>query len=163
MTLADELQKLEQLHRSGALSDEEFAKAKAALLHGPPPAPPQAGPAADPAAALEQQTRQWAMFLHLSLLAGIIVPLGGLVLPIVIWQIKKAELPGIDVHGKIVVNWIISAFLYAVGSVILVLAVVGIPLLIALGVLGVVFPIIGAIKANDGKVWKYPLSIPFLK
>jgi uncharacterized Tic20 family protein len=163
MTIADELQKLEQLHRSGALSDEEFAKAKDALLRGPPPAPPWAGPAADPAAALERETRQWAMFLHLSLLAGFIVPLGGLVLPIVIWQIKKAELPGIDVHGKIVVNWIISAFLYAVGGVILVLAIVGIPLLIALGVLGVVFPVIGAIKANDGEVWKYPLSIPFLK
>jgi uncharacterized Tic20 family protein len=163
MTIADELQKLEQLHRSGALSDEEFAKAKDALLHGPPPAPPWAGPAADPTAALERETRQWAMFLHLSLLAGFIVPLGGLVLPIVIWQIKKAELPGIDVHGKIVTNWIISAFLYAVGCVILILAIVGIPLLIALGVLGVVFPIIGAVKANNGEVWKYPLSIPFLK
>ncbi|MCX5672758.1 MAG: DUF4870 domain-containing protein [Planctomycetota bacterium] len=163
MTIADELQKLEQLHRSGVLFDEEFAKAKAALLCGPPPAPPQAGPAAADPAAIDRQTRQWAMFLHLSLLAGFMVPLGGLVLPIVIWQIKKAELPGIDVHGKIVVNWIISAFLYAVGCVILVLAIVGIPLLIALGVLGVVFPIIGAVKANDGEVWKYPLSIPFLK
>ena len=163
MTIADELQKLEQLHRSGVLFDEEFAKAKAALLCGPPPAPPQAGPAAADPAAIDRQTRQWAMFLHLSLLAGFIVPLGGLVLPIVIWQIKKAELPGIDVHGKIVVNWIISKFLYAVGCVILVLAIVGIPLLIALMVLMVVFPIIGAVKANDGKVWKYPLSIPFLK
>lgn len=35
MGLADELQKLEQLHRSGSLSDEEFAKAKAALLANP--------------------------------------------------------------------------------------------------------------------------------
>jgi uncharacterized Tic20 family protein len=47
--------------------------------------------------------------------------------------------------------------------VILILAIIGIPLLIALMVLMVVFPIIGAVKANDGKVWKYPLSIPFLK
>ena len=163
MTIADELQKLEPLHRTGVLSDEEFAKAKAALLCGPPPAPPWAGPAAADPAAIDRQTRQWALFLHLSLLAGFVVPLGGLVLPIVIWQIKKAELPGIDVHGKIVVNWLISKFLYAVGCVILVLAIVGIPLLIALMVLMVVFPIVGAVKANDGKVWKYPLSIPFLK
>jgi hypothetical protein len=32
MSIADELQKLEELHRSGALSDEEFAQAKAAVL-----------------------------------------------------------------------------------------------------------------------------------
>src|SRR5262249_44557684 len=36
MSLADELQKLEDLRRSGALSDQEFARAKAALLAGPP-------------------------------------------------------------------------------------------------------------------------------
>lgn len=32
MNIADELQKLQGLHRSGALSDEEFAAAKAAVL-----------------------------------------------------------------------------------------------------------------------------------
>jgi len=34
MSLSDELEKLQQLHRSGVLSDREFAKAKAALLDG---------------------------------------------------------------------------------------------------------------------------------
>jgi uncharacterized Tic20 family protein len=26
-----------------------------------------------------------------------------------------------------------------------------------------VFPLIAAIKANEGKVWRYPLSITFIK
>ena len=30
-----------------------------------------------------------------------------------------------------------------------------------LGLLCLIFPIIGAIKANDGEVWPYPLSIRF--
>jgi len=38
---------------------------------------------------------------------------------------------------------------------------IGIPLLIALAILAIVFPIVAAIKANNGQVWKYPLSIPF--
>jgi hypothetical protein len=38
MNIADELQKLQQLHASGALNDEEFAKAKQAVLNGTPPA-----------------------------------------------------------------------------------------------------------------------------
>jgi uncharacterized Tic20 family protein len=39
---------------------------------------------------------------------------------------------------------------------------IGIPLLWALLVVGIIFPIIGGIKANDGVLWKYPLSISFL-
>jgi phage shock protein C len=35
MTLSDELLKLQGLHERGALSDDEFAQAKARLLHAP--------------------------------------------------------------------------------------------------------------------------------
>ncbi len=103
------------------------------------------------------------MFLHLSLLAGWVVPLAGLVAPLLIWQIKKADLPELDVHGKIVVNWIISYLIYFVGAVFLSLLLIGIPLLVGLGIAGVVFPIIGGVKANNGEVWSYPLSIRILK
>ncbi len=103
------------------------------------------------------------MFLHLSQLAGFIVPFAGLIVPILIWQMKKADLPEIDQHGKIVVNWIISEVLFSIISVILIFVIVGIPLLMIVGVLAIVFPIIGGIKANSGEVWKYPLSIPFFK
>ncbi len=85
------------------------------------------------------------MLLHFSLLAGFLVPFAGLIAPIVIWQIKKDELPAIDAHGKVVVNWMISAFIYA----------------IACSILAIV--IIGGIKANEGKLWRYPLSIRVLK
>ena len=163
MNLADELHKLDQLHQAGALSDEEFARAKDAVLN--PPSVTVATPDREPVdpATREQETRQWAMLVHLSLLAGFVVPFAGLVLPIVLWQVKKTELPGIDIHGKIVVNWIISAIIYFFVSVLSILIIVGIPLLIALGIVGIVFPIIGGVKASNGEVWKYPLSIPFLK
>jgi uncharacterized Tic20 family protein len=160
MGVADELEKLQQLYQSGAINDDELALAKHRLLSGHP-VPAEPAPAAGPAD-VEAQTRQWAVFLHLSVFAGYVVPLAGLVVPIVIWQLKKAELPGLDAHGKVVVNWIISSILYAVVSVVLVFVLIGIPMLVALGVLCVVFPIIGAVKANEGQVWKYPLSIPFL-
>jgi uncharacterized Tic20 family protein len=47
-------------------------------------------------------------------------------------------------------------------SSLLLLALIGVPLLIALGMLCLIFPIVGAVKATSGVVWKYPLSIPFL-
>jgi uncharacterized protein len=111
----------------------------------------------------ETQTRQWALFLHLSLLAGFVVPLAGLVTPIIIWQLKKNDLPGLDIHGKNVVNWIISDLIYIAIGYILCFVLIGFPILIALGIVSIVFPIIGGIKANNGEVWKYPLTIRFVK
>jgi uncharacterized Tic20 family protein len=111
----------------------------------------------------EKETRQWAMFLHLSLLAGFVVPFAGFVAPILIWQLKKEEFPELDEHGKVVINWLISGLIYAGISFILMFLIIGIPMLMVLGLLAVVFPIVGGIKANNGELWTYPLSIPFLK
>jgi uncharacterized Tic20 family protein len=127
---------------------------------GDSPSPPPLPSAAVPSA-LELQTRQWAMFLHLSQLANYVMPFGGLIAPIIIWQIKKTELPGIDAHGKIVMNWLISAMIYGIVAFLSVFVLIGFVILPVLVVLTVVFPIIGGIKANNGELWKYPLSIPF--
>jgi len=166
VNIADELEKLHQLHQSGALSHEEYLAAKASLIDREktfPDAAQGGNSARSGAADLDLQTRQWAMFLHFSILAAFVVPIVGLVAPIVIWQLKKDQLPAIDVHGKIVVNWILSMIIYCVVSAVLVLVLVGIPLLVALGVVSVAFPIIGGIKANSGEIWRYPLSLTFLK
>jgi uncharacterized Tic20 family protein len=103
------------------------------------------------------------MFIHLSVFAGYMVPVLGLVLPIILWQVKKDQLPGVDPHGKIVVNFMISMVIYSFVSFFLIFLLIGIPMLIALSIIGIVFPIIGGIKANNGEVWQYPLMIPFLK
>jgi len=162
MNIADELKKLQELHASGGLSDLEFARAKAAILNGtagmPPPPPFQ------PQTSVEQETRQWAMFIHLGQLAGFAIPLAGLVLPFILWQIKKNELPGVDVHGKNVCNWIIAELIYgAIGGVLILACGLGLLILIPLGIIGIIFPIIGGLKANNGEVWVYPLSIKVLK
>lgn len=111
----------------------------------------------------EQEMRQWAMFLHLSQLAGYILPLLGLVVPIIIWQSKKDQFPILDVHGKNVINWIISELIYGAICFVLMFVVIGIPLLGILGILAVVFPIIGGIRANNGEVWRYPFTIEIIK
>ncbi len=108
----------------------------------------------------ERDFRQWAMFLHFSVLLGlVVVPIAGWIAPIVIWQIKKDEFPEIDEHGRIVVNWMISSFIYGIVSFFLIFLVIGIPMMAALGVVSVVFPLIGGIKANQGEIWPYPLSL----
>ena len=105
----------------------------------------------------------FCMLMHLSLFAGAVVPGAGLVLPIVMWATNKDESPIIDQHGKNILNFIISMVIYVAASVVLMIIVVGFFTLIAVGVLAIVFPIIAAVKANDGIYWPYPLCIRFFK
>lgn len=117
-----------------------------------------------PVSVSDKDERMWAMFLHLSVLLGVsVVPIAGFIAPIVIWQVKKNELPMIDEHGKVVVNWLISLFIYTTCAGLLTVFLIGIPLVFALWIIGIVFPIIGGLKANNGELWKYPLSITFLR
>jgi len=107
--------------------------------------------------------KQWAMILHLSVLAGLVVPFAGLLAPIIIFILKKEEMPGLVPHGYVIFNWLISALIYSVVCAILTIVLVGLLGFIALAILCIVFPIIGAIKASEGEVWPYPLSIKFFK
>jgi len=104
----------------------------------------------------DRETNQWAMFIHFSILAGWVIPIGGLIVPILLWQIKKDELPGIVPHAHVVLNWIVSSLVYALICFILVFLVIGIFGFMALGLATVIFAIIGGIKANDGELWPYP-------
>lgn len=109
------------------------------------------------------EERQMGMFVHLAQLANLVLFPVGVIIPIVLWQSKKEQMPALDAHGKMVVNWMISAVIYGIVSFVLVFLIIGIFLLIALGLLSVIFPIVGAIKANNGELWEYPLTIKFLK
>ena len=115
-----------------------------------------------PVTKYERDVRQWSMFIHFSLLAGFAVPGAGLILPVVLWQIKKDEFPEVDVHGKLVVNWIISLLIYSVICFLLCFLFIGFFLLPLLAIASVIFAIVGGIKANNGEVWEYPLNIKFL-
>jgi uncharacterized Tic20 family protein len=160
MTMADEFQKLQQLRESGALTEEEFQRAKRKLMEEETYTQRTSQSAPYPRD-IEKETRQWALFIHLSQFGTYVFPLVGIVLPIVLWQLKKDEFPGIDAHGRVVLNWIISVIIYSVFCIPLCFLLIGIPLLVIIGLAVVVFPIIGAIKANDGVLWRYPASISF--
>jgi len=108
------------------------------------------------------EENKFCMFIHLAQLIGYVFPAVGIALPIIMWATNRKRSVLADQHGKNVINWMISSFIYMIISVILVFVFIGIPLLIAIGICSLVFTIIGGIRANDGIVYKYPLSITFL-
>ena len=109
--------------------------------------------------ATEKETRTWAMLIHFSVLASWIVPLAGVIVPILIWQLKKDELPGIVPHAHVVMNWIITSLVYGFICLILTIIVIGALGFVVLGLATLIFSIIGGIKANEGEVWEYPGTI----
>jgi uncharacterized protein len=116
-----------------------------------------------PAALQTAEEKQMGMFLHLSQLANVIIFPLGIILPIVIWQMQKDKMPALDAHGKEAVNWMISETIYLIVSIIALFLIIGIVLLPVVALLGIIFPIIGAVKANNGELWRYPLAIKFIK
>ncbi len=105
--------------------------------------------------------RSWLVLLHLSLYLGYVVPLAGFVAPFAIWLLMKEGMPEMDEHGRNVADWIVTSTICYVVFGLLCLIAIGIPLLMLMAVLSLVFPIIGAVKASQGVAWRYPLTPRF--
>lgn len=110
----------------------------------------------------DMEEKQFTVLMHISQFAGYIFPFAGYALPIVMWVLFKDKSEVINEHGKKIINWMISSIIYGVFFGILCFLLIGFPLLWALGICLIVFPILGAVKANEGIVWKYPGTINFL-
>lgn len=108
--------------------------------------------------------RTWTILVHAIALIGFFVPWAGhIVGPLVIWLAKRDESPEIDAHGKESVNFQISMLIYSAIAAILCIVLIGIPILILLHILNVVFVIIATIQASDGRLFRYPLAIRLIK
>lgn len=116
------------------------------------------------------QDNLWPMLAHLSALAGLIIPFGNILGPLVVWLVKKDEMPIVNEYGKESLNFQISATLYliALGFVAFILTFIGIGLLlypvIGLAYLAdLILVIIASVEANKGNAYHYPLTIAFIK
>ena len=113
---------------------------------------------------LSKDVRNWAMLCHLSALVGLLGNgIGFFLGPLIVWLIKKEEHPFIDDQGKEAVNFQITMFIAFTIALVLSFVLIGIPLLLALGVLEIVFPIIAAVQASNGTHYRYPLALRFIK
>jgi uncharacterized Tic20 family protein len=116
-----------------------------------------------PSALQTADEKQMGLILHLSQLANVILFPVGVVAPIVIWQTQKEKMPALDAHGKMVANFMISMVIYTFVSIILMFVLIGFLTIFAVLLIGIIFPIVGAVKANNGELWEYPLTIKFIK
>ncbi|NNJ86297.1 MAG: DUF4870 domain-containing protein [Akkermansiaceae bacterium] len=137
----------------------------------PAEAPPQmpvvsAAPPMPPAHAdpfyLSDDDRTMGMLVHLlAILTGI---LGSLIL----WLVKKDQSRFVDHHGKEAVNFQLTMLLYIVVLMVFGLITMGfgmiiaVPLVMVIGICGLVFEIMACLAANRGEWHRYPMTIRFI-
>ncbi len=110
-----------------------------------------------------RQDNQLIVITHLSQLIVLITGFGSLILPLVLWVTQKEKVYKMDAHGKSILNFQLSLIVYFLVCIPLILFF-GLGLLgfLILGIFSVIYPIINAIKASNGEVPRYPLSLNFI-
>ena len=116
--------------------------------------------------------RDLVLAAHLSALVGLLgvpSPLG----PLVVWLAKRDSHPFVDDQGKEALNFNLSAFLYAVGifavGFVFSFVTLGIglllfiPIFFAVAIAWLVLVVIGAVRASRGELYRYPLTIRFIR
>ena len=109
----------------------------------------------EPVEPVDKDLQSWAMLLHLSPLVG------GIIGPLVVWLIKKDELPGLEEHFHLSMNFHIVQTVIFFASVVLAFITCGItaPICLAPAIMMMVCSIIAGIKANNGEQVSYPMVI----
>jgi uncharacterized Tic20 family protein len=100
------------------------------------------------------------MLSHLLALVGyFVIPFGNVAAPLIIYLMKKDESPFVADQARESLNFQISVCIYALISGVLVLVLIGILLLAAVGLAGIILTIIASVKAANGEAYRYPLTI----
>ena len=131
-----------------------------------PPTPPGGGPPAGgppgqrPLPA--DQERLWGMLAHLLSFVAAYIALG-FVAPLIVLLIFGPRSAFVRANAVESLNFNLSWLLYAVVGVILIVLGIGILILIALGLAYVVLIIIASFRANNGELYRYPLTVRFIR
>jgi len=125
--------------------------------------------------------RTWCMVCHLAALSSFFFSLGAVLGPLIVWMIKRDEMPEIIEHGKEAVNFQLTIWAAYFIAAIALAGTMGFSLLFGFGFVGLgsgfaigiilfivralswVLAIVAGIKANNGEFYRYPFSIRFIR
>lgn len=142
----------------GAPTGEPAQPPYGAQPYGQPPPYGQPQPYAGPGGPLTPDERTWGGAAHWSALVGAFVALAFLG-PLIVMITKGNESAYIRRQAVESLNFQLSMLIYAIVAAISLLLLVGLILLPLVGLLWLIFTIIGSVKAANGEEYRYPLTI----
>jgi len=105
--------------------------------------------------------RGWAVVAHLSGFGSMVIPLGGILVPVILLLTKGSENATIGAIARQALFLNIAATICYVTAFFLVITIILIPVSIVLaagaGLMQLILPIIGAVKAGNGEYYRYPI------
>jgi uncharacterized Tic20 family protein len=111
----------------------------------------------------KQEERSLGLACHLLALAGLVVPFGNILGPLIMWLVKKDQSSFVDDQGKEALNFNITISIAGFIAFLLMFVVIGGLLLPIIGIFWLIMTIIAAVKANGGERYRYPLTIRLIK
>jgi hypothetical protein len=126
-------------------------------------------PPPSPGGEVSAEQRQWGLFAHLSSLVGLIIPLGNILGPLILWLVKKDTMPFVEDQAKEALNFNITLGIIGIVLTIITVvtfgigAVLTVPLGILLGIAWLVLTIMAGLKANEGQYYRYPFALRLIK
>ena len=103
------------------------------------------------------------MACHLAgLLGNTIIGIGHVIVPLIIWLLKKDQFPLVNDQGKEAINFQISMTIYLLIAWMLCFVLIGFVLVPLLILFDIIVVIIASIKAYEGVRYRYPLTIRFV-
>ena len=96
----------------------------------------------------------------MALLAHVLTFVASILAPLVIYLIKKDESAFVAAHARESLNFQITVLLICI---VLIISLIGVLLLWAVGILALILVIVATIKASEGKLYRYPFTIRFIK
>ena len=151
-----DLNDLEEMRRRGSITEEEYQNERRKIIN-------QMNNRSDEPQYWGMTVDSYISLMHASQFLGYLFPLVGFIVPILMWTTNKDNSVKIDMHGKNIINFLISWLIYGAGALILCFLLIGIPILIALAVFEFIFIIMATIKASNGEYWTYPFSFKFIQ
>jgi len=105
--------------------------------------------------------RLWSVLCHLSYFFGF--ALISFIFPLVVYLVMRTDSAYVTHHARAALNFHLSLLLYFIVCGLLCFLLIGIPLLVAVAIVGLVCSIVAAVKASQGVWYDYPLTINFVK
>lgn len=103
-------------------------------------------------------SRGWAVAAHLLPFVSLAI-----IGPLFVWLIKRDEDAFVEDQAREALNFQLSLLIYGIVSGILIIVIIGIVLLFAVAIFGLIWSIIAAINAANGVQYRYPLTTRMVK
>jgi len=109
--------------------------------------------------------RTYSLLMHLGVIGFSVVGPLSVLIPIIMWIVKKNESSFIDDHGREAVNFQISLLIYTVIGIVFAIITFGLgAILVAPGltIFAIVGMVLAMVAANRGEYFRYPMTIRFI-